>query len=547
MVTRRQLLQDAGRWLIDVEVGGRLLRFGTARAEITKANGDVVLYKEGLADFTQAISTDGATDFSVPLTIDAGEDWEAFVANYVVVERAPATLRRWHEGQLLEEARVVATGFVDGFRYREQDEPVGFNLRRRIRAFSRDLPSPGMVVDEITWPVRAGTETDERILGAPYPIIFGFPGLLADGSVVAATEALLVEIDVPGGGSNRTRLLVAGHRVQADEVTLFDYTDPGEPTSQVMSIIETADGVGRIVSLAEDPPGSSLSMEVGRSYYVGWNGGGLGNPVGQGTLVGAADLIEWFLKTWTNTRLDNGRFAGIRDRLNRYLISTWMNSPMDPTEWLNANVYPLLPIDPVQSEEGLWFRLRNFGSTPGDAIASLNADTGEIQLASDVQTISENLINEVTIEYGMDRATGRFRFRVIVGADERSRPLDEFQADLEDTDTRFVANYRASLSQADYGRQSVTIEAPAVWDAATAVLIAQDIIEQQALPRRVVSYQGGEDLAVFEENDVVTIRHTAVKLNDVLARVVDSTIGGPTVTLELDIFDDPALMRRVAS
>ena len=110
-----------------------------------------------------------------------------------------------------------------------------------------------------------------------------------------------------------------------------------------------------------------------------------------------------------------------------------------------------------------------------------------------------------------------------------------------------IGGYRAALSQSIYGRQPLELAADAVWDPATAVLIAQDIIAAQALPRRYVEYSGGSDLESFEIGDVIVLNDSSVQLLDVVAQVLDVTFGGADVVLSLELFDDPVVSDRLAS
>ena len=89
------------------------------------------------------------------------------------------------------------------------------------------------------------------------------------------------------------------------------------------------------------------------------------------------------------------------------------------------------------------------------------------------------------------------------------------------------------------------MQAGAVYDPATAVRIARDIVDAQALPRRAVAYTGELELAALSEGDVVILNDTAAGLIDVLAEVRDVTTGGPDVALSFLLFDDPATLGRL--
>lgn len=541
--TRRQLRGLQGEWILEVFIGGTPFRFGTVGVEVDRAGGDSVKFFEGLGEISMGISSQGSPDFSVPISIDVGDNWGEIVSRYNVIERSPAVLRRLFLGQTLGESAIIIQGQLESFGYGEPNEPVSFNIVRRSRTQSRQLPSPGMVVDDTTWPVRGGQTLDPTIIGAYYPIIIGAPGSRPGASPLAATEALLVEEDNPD-----PRLLIAGHRVKQTIITIFDYTDSGTVPTALRTVLETVDGVGRTISYV-DMQGSGLTMAEGRIYYAGWSAGtgGLPNTKDTGALRGAGDVIEWIIQTWTDIAIDGPRFAGVRELMNAYKIDTYINEPIDPMAFLNAEVFPYLPVEPRQGEEGLYWYFRRWDATSKDAIARLDADTRQLQRASQISTESAQVVNEVTVMYGIDRNTGRHAFRRIIGATDQTRSDDEIEAGLLTTDSRMLGGYRAALSQSIFKRQPIEITVDSVWDDSTATRIGQDIISEQALPRRFVDYSGGTDLEAFKVGDIVILNDTAVQLIDVVAQIADVTIGGPDIILHFELFDDPVVLDRLAS
>lgn len=547
MTGRAELLDRRAEWLLEMTVNGRPFRFATAPVTVTRIDGTEVEFREGLANLEGSVIADGATDRSVSIQLDASESWDELVARFLSIERSPVIVRRWFEGQLLERARILIEGRVDGLRYGERLTPIRFSVLRQVRTDSRMFPTPAMVIDDTTWPVRAGYTTDSRLIGVHYPVIIGAPGTDPGGGAARpATEGMMVELHA---SNTDELLLIAGHRVLATSVRVLDFTDSGSPAFSALSVSEAVDGVGRTVSVV-DMAGFSGTVDSGRDYYIGWsvsNGGGLVSPITGGLMRGGGDIAEWALRTFTNIKIDSGRFAAVRERLNAYLFDTHVNEPVDPLDWLNSEILSVLPVEPRQGEDGLYFYVRRWEATASDAIARLDADIGQIELASDVETRSESVVNEVTVKYGPNRASGRFRFRTIVGPTprRRSRVLgDEFQAGLPEDDPRIVGSYRAALSQEKYGRQPIEIELNSVWDPATAIKHAQDILAAQALPRRFVAYTAQTDLEALDVGDVVVLNDSAVKLFEVVALVVDVVIGGPEVQLEFEILDDPVLIER---
>lgn len=536
MTVRSELVGKQPEWLLDLVVNGRPFRFATAPIEVARADGEVLEYRDGLQDIEAGIAADGSADRSLSITLDASESWDELVAAFLSFERAPVVLRRWFEGQLLEQARVLIEGQVDGLRYGDASEPIAFQVLRQVRAQSRKFPTPPMVVDETTWP-----SVDGRLLGVYYPVIIGAPGTTSGGgasSTDPATEGMLVAANT---------LLVAGHRVRASQVRVFDFTDDGVVTANVLPVSVTQDDVGRTVAYV-DMATFSGTVGDGRAYYVGWgvsDGGGLVSPITGGLLRGGADIIEWALRTFTDVRIDAARFAGARQRLNAYLFDTLINDPVEPLEWLNSEILPVLPVEPRQGEEGLYYYVRRWDAEPHEATVRLDADLGQVQRESEIEVRSEQIVNEVTVSFGPNRQSGRFRSRVIVGARAGRRALDdEFEPGFEEADSRVIASYRAALSQEKYGIQPINVELNSVWDRRTAVRHAQDIIAAQALPRRFVTYSAQTELEVLDVGDVVILNDSSVHLADVVCLVLDVIVGGPEVRLELEILDDPVLIRR---
>ncbi|NRA04200.1 MAG: hypothetical protein HRU00_16530 [Myxococcales bacterium] len=538
-------------WLLDVEVSGRVYRFSDRQVEATTEAGDVLLYRTGLSELIYSTSANGAVDLSIPVQVSSGVLWGELVEDDYRVERAPATLRRWNVGTPFEASRIIVDGRVEGVRYGGQLEPISFSIRRPGNNNGGTIPSGGMVIDETTWPGvgRTSFEIDPKIIGAYYPIVLGSPGVDPSGTPVASTEALAVEVEITPVPNDTEKLLIAGHLVVSTSVTIYDYTDAAAPEAASCLVQTTEDLAGRTVSFVtpNDPLVQFTSPIIqGRVYYAGWqDGGGLRNPFGLGAIRGAGDIIEWIITRWTSLQFDASRFEPVKALLNLYLIDCWINDPIDPVEWLMSALIPLLPAVPRNGVDGLYFEIRRPGLTKADAV--FHFDTSKnCDRTSEIEIVDDDVVNEITVEYCPDRVTGRFRRRVIVGPDATHRSDDEIQLNLG-TDSRIITSYRSNLS-VDYFKQrfAATLEAPVVCDRATATRIGQDVIDLQALPRRVI------DLALaceFEDRisigDIVLISDNAVEngtgITEQLAEVLDVVVGGPTVPAILEILDDPVI------
>lgn len=533
-------------WLLDLQISGRVYRFADRPIDVDTFAGDTLRYDEGLAPLIWSSATDGAVDFSVPIEVVSSAMWAQLVSDFVRVERAPAVLRRLRVGDLLEDARTIVSGFVEGVSYGATLDPLAFVVRRPGSNVGETIPLTSMTVDSSTWPAGARTAyaPDPKILGAYYPIVIGFPGHTPGQDTdkgEAATEALITETQaVP---DNTERVLVAGHRVNSTFVELWDYTED-EPEQATAAVAHMVDNTGR--EIAYVLPGALFTPDVtvGRVYYVGWSpagGGGVLNPFGTGPLRGAGDIIEWLITRWTTLEFDAARFSAVRDRLNLYLIDTYINDPIDPVEWLMAAIIPLLPVEPRNGEAGLYFTGRRTELTKADAVAHIDTATGEYDRISDITILTNDIFNEVSVEYCPDRASGRYRKRTTVSAVGLVRTDDELEQ-AEMSDSRIRGSYLAALSQSLYGRLSTTITAAAVCDASTADRIADDVLERHALPVRHVEFEGGcETEERLRVGDIVLVSDADTSLVEQLAEVRDVVIGGASVQVLVELLDDPVI------
>lgn len=525
------LRSGRAHWLLELEVNGAWRRYASAGLEVTSYDGTTYRYREGVDPLNVALSSAGSVDAAQGITLYAEDQWDELARLGVVMSRSRAVLRHWVEGTALEDALVIIRGRVYGWTYEERHQPVRFSIRRSVRELSRTFPSPGMVVDSTTWPVRAGYTFDAEIVGMYYPIVIGNPGLVSAGVTVAATEALLVELH---GTLTDHRMLVAGHRVATTTVDIYDYTDDGAPASASRTVNHTEDRTGRTIAYV-NMAGSGLTIDKSRTYYCGWRTPALAGA--QGTIRGAGDVIVWMYETWSDVQIDRARMAAVLEFLNRYKVDVRINEPTD-VSWVSSVLLPHLPVEPVEGEEGVWFRRLVWRQKSSDVVGRLDADLGQAERVSPVVVVDDNVINEVTVEYRNDRYLGGYRSRIIVGGDTDHRTADELQPGLATADARYMSNARAKVSQGQYGRRPVTVALDWTWDTSTAVQVALDVIDQHALPHRAVSYAGELWLSRWSEGDVLELNDTRVGLVNVRARVADVSITDSTATLMLQIIDE---------
>jgi hypothetical protein len=518
-------------WLLDLDVNGHVFRFATIQADVTDADGNGYRYEAGLEDFDLPRSQAGA-NASIGVTVTSSVDWPALLATGATLERAPAVLRRWYAGLPLERARVVLRGLAVASEYGAVDEPIALSIRPLPAEQADVIPWPQARVDSSTFPTLAPNYApDEKIEGSAYPIVIGAPGNNPGGVALATTPGLMVNFR-----QNRrdSQVMIAGHRVEATDVYLADLTD--SPIGDIRPVSLATDQLGREYAYVDFNQPSGLNPTPDRAWYVGWEVGGGGLVGNDGNaLRGAGDLILYWLRRFTRIPYDQARLSAELERLNRYQIDTVINAEVNAWDWLEKNVVSLLPVLALQSAEGLYYRVVDWRAGREDSIAALSADRRQIRRLTPVRTNGAPVYNEVAIEFAPFATSRRYRRKRII-----SRQAGEVAEPTPEQDTRILSDRRARLSQDLYGVKPFAIKTSAVWDTATAVRIARDVIAKNALPKRQIGYEGGSELEAFDIGDIVTVTDSEIALADAPAIVFDVVSGaGNIARIDVVLLDDP--------
>ncbi len=525
MPTIDEALGKRGVWLLDITVAGQLFRFSDIRADVATDDGDSLPYVGGLDPVSWSMASAGL-DASLGVTIRSDVDWAGMVGRGVAIERSKGVLRRWFPGQTLERARVILRGLVQRVEYGATHEPLTFSLATLPLEQSDTIPPSQALVSDETWPlVQAGF--DSKIAGAAYPIIIGQPG----SGAFPATPGLMVDLT---SILRTSKLMIAGHRVQATEVTIYDLTDT--PEQAVRPVQEVKDGLGRLVSFVDftGAPPPSLRQAPDRKWYVGWDVGQGGLKRDTELLRGAGDVLLYFLEHFTRIPVDRGRMVSQTARLNAYKIDAYINKAVNAWQWLQREVIPLLPVIQRETSDGLFFQYINWRATSTDAVRRLDAGSGQIERSGPVRTTGGDVYNEVTVSYAPFATSQRYRRRRVVTAKDGKMSTDP----VSGTDSRVSGSYLAQVSQAQFGVRPLEVQSSAVWDDATASRIAQDKIAELAIPKRAIAYTAGPELEGLEVGSVVLLNDPEVAIIDEPAILMDVVVGaGQSVALTLVVLD----------
>jgi hypothetical protein len=325
-----------------------------------------------------------------------------------------------------------------------------------------------------------------------------------------------------GGDASAVRLGVVrgvdGTWREQDEITASQADTLGRPMAAVVQAYPLLVGG---FGTAED------------EYYVGFRadptyGGGLRTRRGD-LLRGAGDVLEWVLTTYYTGPVDHGRLQAVRDHLNRWKIDTYISAPTNMMDWLRREILPLLPVELREGEHGIYPAVVRWDLAESDCVDHLDASLGDVSRVGDVSYTDGDLKNEITVRYRPGRTQGdwlasrtvtaRAGFLTYLSSSWSSSGGSTGTRTATAADPSIVPHPACAASQAKYGVQAVTLDAYAVWDSPTAVLVASHIAARYALPRLSVRYQGSVEH--LEIGQGVTLTDPELHLSAAVCVVTD--------------------------
>ena len=541
-LARSQIAGRLGYWLVEIDLGGELLRYSTEALDVPTADGSTLKFRAGLVGFSAAY---GDLDQQGITIEDPSRVWAVLAAQGQRFDRLPATLRRWYSGMVWEASRLALDGLASAPVYGYPSAPgrLDLELRSTVADLGRVLPQPQQVVDATTWPVAGSALVDDTIVGAYYPVVIGKPGNLDPGPAV---PALLVESIgwvgalAPYGGYTASKLLVAGHSVAATEVTVHDMSaKPSAP--MVRPIIETVDKLGQVVSCIDWQVSSgspyAFGGEPGRKWFTGWHeGGGLQR---RGALVrGLADVLEWLAVEHSDLAVDVGALRAQGATLNRYKVDATINGPVNALDWIRSTLESVYPIREVRGARGAYWAHVRHDWAASDAVAHLSTELGQVRREGPLGLRDAEVFNEITVEYDQTQLAGRYRRLAMVTAEARRPTIGAKTADA-----RVAGSLRCAVSQATYGVRPMTVQAPTIGDEATAFRVARDLADAQAMPRRWGRWSGSLELESLPILSPVVLTDPEAALDQVLAVVESIEVRERDVVLELTLHEEPARAR----
>ena len=346
-------------------------------------------------------------------------------------------------------------------------------------------------------------------------------------------------------------LVIAGHPVEADEVTVIDWLN-----HQITKPVWTEkDGNGNLIAFvkfapyelvgvaktAKDYPFASPFQESNPSsepkYIVKWtSGGGFLNPFGPGVLEGAGDIIKYFL-TKTQINVDLGAWDNASSYLNAYKFSGFINDPeVSYYDYILDNLLPFIPVEIVNGFDGLRpiipLLFDNLYSKP---LASIELNESfSIQTAIVQKSDSKQICNHISLLYARDLIDGTYRGSVTLRGDPK----------IEQTGTN-IPNYGLEISYNRFGTREKTIEAQGCYEFQSALLMALYVAKKDAFPKLNLEVQANTLFGWLNVGDIIALNSEEYFWRRLKAQIVGKKWLRGSWVFNILLEDNPTNLRRL--
>ena len=467
-------------YCLDLTLGGRTYRLGTRPLDLVTDTGRVLHYADALSDpdWSDEISRQGVQDSaSIPLAVYLdGEDVAELVARGHRLEAARGDLflvlvdrDTGRTTQTRQTAYPLLTGRLAQPQYADPERHPGY-LSFTLEDSGGDerslLLDQRHIIDSQTLP-----NAETAYQGKVYPVIIGTPGSFRKASGEAAKTSGSPAYPYTQTGGHHKKVLVAGHEVQASTVRLFD----DDAAGQDFSVQVETDGRGQLISYVD--VGSASISKTSSTYFACWSsGGGLVSPLTGEAISGLGDVCVWALLK-TSLKVDIERWIAEADLLNRFQISTYINSAtLTPWSFV-TRLLDGLPVEVRSGPNGLYPHVRVLDAAMAEGLQTI-AEGPECEPVGPVtiQTQLADVVNEVTIRFAPRAKTGDFRRTITIGPEPEADDDESFPDEYA-----IISANRWSTDPASPVIAAESLELPHIYDDTTAALIATEMIRTQGL------------------------------------------------------------------
>ena len=388
-------------------------------------------------------------------------------------------------------------------------------------------------------------DVKEMHRGKASPIVIGDPGVTTDqrGNAVrfGASPAYLIAY-TNTAPNFEAYYLIAGHPVLADTVKMYDNKGNNQDNLTVYEYVSRlGETYSYIILDATTPIDRSFVVNTDIEYWIEWDDGeGLPSAVGPGSLTGGGDLCIYALNS-LGIDYDRESWQSIRDRLNQYKFSGYINDPkIKMFQWLEKNVIAYLPIAVSAGPKGLTpiLDLRLETNVPESRLFVVEGP--DFKRVSPLQPISAagQVLNDLVVQFGpkgFNNPNGspyssyvRSSYRRIEGA-----------AAYED-----VSPY-AILSYQRYGSKYQVVSLDYVYQQETASKIANNFMRLNALPSRSAEYEADLSYGYLELGDIIELSDSEIGLEEARCQIIGKKYENSSWIFDILIEDNPILNQRM--
>ena len=525
-------------WCLDLDWGGRRFRLAEEPVDLTLPDGSVVAYVDALSrpDVRDEIIREGIQESaSVPLAVFLdGVDIAAEVARNRRLESVRGELfmvlvnNAGVSGQTFAQRFRYLTGRLSQPQYADPQLPsswLSFTLEDNAGDDSSLLLDDAAVITSTTWSTAPGT-----VAGKIYPVVIGAPGLYRKSSgALAKTSGSPAYVVAPASG-DATKLLIAGHQVEAATVLIFDESG----LSQSFAVTHEADGLGRVVAVVDiSTPGSIEPAD--REFWTCWdNGGALRSPFSTVAMSGLGDVCAWALAR-TSLRVDIQRWIAEGGILNRIDIATYINEPgLSPWSFVTRLLESML-VEVRSGPDGLFPQGRLLDVNAAEAMITLT-EGAELEAVSPVTVraqISE-VINRTAIRFAPRAKTGDYKRTVIVQADPDPDDPEAFSDEYA-----VISVNRWSTDPATPVIQAESITLDFIYDDVSAALVARERVRVQGFGYSDCVFIGDVALGYLSPGEHIRLDSDRLARTGMVAEVISKRWTGEAWEFTLAIDVDP--------
>ena len=526
-------------FLMEIDWNGSLFNFSTMPIEVETDGGEIISFQGVIDDpafrLESSILGFNAESNSIPMEVyfdNINVSQQIFQGNILdesSVEVSYILIQDFQPVQVYEQRIVIMKGKIKQSVFGHFDQPVGYV------AFSIENETDDQIIQIVEPEKKISLETfvdphESTAIGKVYPFIIGSPGndipqTTSTGGIfntdIYCTPAYLNNEQNSVGGV--FELMVAGHPVEAASVEVVDFAH----NTASINISQSFDLLGNEISVLTVTTAiegnQSTSENAGNPYYwIRWtNGGGFPNPFGDGPLEKAGDLLLYLLML-TKANIDFPSFDAIREYINVFKFTGYINTDITVQQFIQSNMIPFLPLEIVNGPNGLRPIIPMIYRNSTTPLFDFTVDQN-CRLTSPISPSiqSDDIINEVTLKYGY---SGFF---------------DKYLGYYTVKDSQYT-----TISKNRYGVRKQEIELEFVTDYSTVQRIGANILRQRALGYYIVDIQADFEYGYLYLGDVVSLTSTIHGINQIKCQIIAKEYQDKQWNYSLMIEDNPITNNR---